>query len=209
MFHLSRSCWAVLCLALSAGPALAIDPFFPTFGNNGIDAIHYDLDLDVDPSSGKVDGEASILINAQKRLNNFTLDLHALTVSKVTVNGVAAGFSLADDKLTISPNGPIPSGGVFWLSVSYGGVPDPLPDPTAPHDALFLGWFKYKKATYVVSEPVGASTFFPVNDEPTDKASFTMGVTVPTGYTSVANGFFVGSKPIGAKRRFGGRCCSR
>src|SRR5262245_5666617 len=202
MFRLDRFCWMALALPLSSGSAFAIDPFFPTFGNNGIDAIHYNLDLDVAPSSGQLDGKASILIKAQRRLNSFTLDLHALAVSKVTVNGVQAGFSQANDKLTISPNGPIPSGAVFWLGVTYSGVPDPLPDPTAPHDAFFLGWFKYTKSTYVVSEPVGASTFFPANDEPTDKASFTIGVTVPAGYTGVANGFFVGSKPIGTKRRF-------
>jgi aminopeptidase N len=39
-----------------------------------------------------------------------------------------------------------------------------------------------------VSEPVGASTFYPANDEPTDKATFEIAVTVPRGYTAAANG---------------------
>ena len=39
-----------------------------------------------------------------------------------------------------------------------------------------------------MSEPVGASTFFPANDEPTDKARFTIAVTVPSPYGGVANG---------------------
>ncbi|MBL8413202.1 MAG: M1 family metallopeptidase [Propionivibrio sp.] len=195
-------CWLALALACGTGPALAIDPFFPTFGNNGIDVIHYNIDLDVDPVSGQLDGKTAIMIRAQKRLSSFKLDLHALAVSNVKINGIAAGFSQADDKLTITPDGPIPAGSIFWLGINYGGVPDPLIDPTASSDELFLGWFKYQDATYAVSEPVGASSFFPVNDEPTDKASYTFGITVPAGYTGVANGFFVGSKPLGSKRRF-------
>ncbi len=193
------------CLALAltwgTGPALAIDPFFPTFGNKGIDVIQYNIDLDVDPVSGQVDGKAAIMIQAQKRLSSFKLDLHVLAVSSVKINGIAAGFSQADDKLIITPQKSIPAGSIFWLGVNYGGLPAPLSDPTAP-DELFLGWFKYQDATYVVSEPVGASTFFPANDEPTDKATFNFGITVPTGYTGVANGSFLGSKRLGAKRRF-------
>ncbi len=198
--RLLLGCWVTL--AIDAAPALAIDPFFPTFGNNGIDVIHYNIDLDVNPASGRVDGKAALVILAQQRLTGFTLDLHGLKVSKVTVNGFSAGFSQAEDKLTITPKRTIPAGAVFWLGIGYGGIPDPLPDPTAPDDALFLGWFKYQNATYVVSEPVGASSFFPANDEPTDKASFTFGITVPEGYTGVANGMLVGSKPVGSKRRF-------
>jgi aminopeptidase N len=202
MFRLFRSCWAAVALAVCVSPALAIDPFFPSFGNNGINVIYYNIDLDVNPATGQLNGQAAIFTKAQERLTSFTLDLHALTVSKVTINGVSAGFNQADDKLTITPRRPIREGGVFLVNVAYSGVPDPLRDPTAPADELFLGWFKYQKSTYVVSEPIGASTFFPANDEPTDKARFTFSVTVPHGYIGVANGFLVGSKPVGTKRRF-------
>jgi aminopeptidase N len=191
------------CLfALSPSPALAIDPFFPSFGNNGIDVLHYNLELDVDPVTGRLNGKAVILIKALRPLARFKLDLHALAVSKASVNGLPASFAQAKDKLTVTPRRPIPEGGVFLVNVAYAGVPDPLPDPTAPGASLFLGWFKYQNAAYVVSEPVGASSFYPANDEPTDKATFSFGVTVPQGYAGVANGFFLGSTQAGAKRRF-------
>lgn len=193
---------SLLFLGGSAGSALAIDPFFPTFGNAGIDVVHYGIDLDVDPVSGQVNGRAAVVLRAERQLPSFNLDLHALTVSKVTVNGRTAGFAQANDKLTITPSRAIPKGSYVWVSVTYAGVPDPLPDPTAPGSDLFLGWFKHQQSTYVVSEPVGASTFFPANDEPTDKATYSFGVTVPEGYTGVANGAFVGSVPLGTKRRF-------
>ena len=67
-----------LVASLAAGSARAIDPFFPTFGNNGIDVVHYGLNLDVTPDTGRVEAEASLFIIAEKRLTSFTLDLHGL-----------------------------------------------------------------------------------------------------------------------------------
>ena len=202
MIRQCRTLLVASVLLWSAVPALAIDPFFPTFGNNGIDAVQYDINLDVNPVSGAVRGKTSILILAQRDLPNFKLDLHGLTVTRVIADGSAALFSQFDDKLTIWPSRTIAEGRKFAVSVEYGGVPQALPDPTAPGSDLLLGWFKYNNSTYVVSEPVGASTFFPANDEPTDKARYTFAITVPEGYTAVANGSFEGSAPLGTKRRF-------
>ncbi|MDR7081010.1 aminopeptidase N [Arthrobacter ginsengisoli] len=40
----------------------------------------------------------------------------------------------------------------------------------------------------VVNEPEGAATWYPVNDDPEDKATYTFRITVPEGKTAVANG---------------------
>lgn len=197
----------VLACALVVGlwinPARASDPFFPNFGNNGIDVVHYSLDLDVRPDTGGIDAWAVLTVLAEKPLSRFSLDLHALKVKRVTVNGVVAAFAQAEDKLTIIPNRTIPKGAVFRVYITYGGIPDPIQDPTAPDDpTLELGWFKYQTASYVVSEPVGASTFFPANDEPTDKARFTIAVTVPSPFGGIANGELASFRVIGGKRRF-------
>jgi hypothetical protein len=64
-----------LATGMAASPAAAIDPFFPTFGNNGINVIHYDFDLEVAPGPGTLDGSAELLILGQKRLEAFSLDL--------------------------------------------------------------------------------------------------------------------------------------
>lgn len=192
-----------LAVTLAAGPAAAIDPFFPGFGNNGIDVLHYDLDLDVSPTSGRLDAEADLLVFAQQRLTSFTLDLAGLKVSQATISGVPAKFTQSGGKLTITPRWPIAPFSTFKLSVDYAGVPKPIQDPTAPDDPdLRLGWFRYGDVSYVVSEPVGASTFFPANDEPTDKASFTIAVTVPQTYVGVANGTLKSIRAIGMKKRF-------
>jgi aminopeptidase N len=191
-----------LAIGMGASPAAAIDPFFPTFGNDGIDVIRYALDLEVTPGPGTLDGSAKLTIRAETRLEEFSLDLAGLEVSRVTVNGVAAPFEQADDKLIVTPREPIRKGKVFRLAVAYAGRPDPTPDPTAPGSGIDLGWFTDGNASYVVSEPVGASTFYPANDEPTDKARFSIAVTVPPPYTAAANGVLRSERTTGAKTRF-------
>ena len=42
-----------------SGPARAIDPFFPTFGNHGIDVRHYAVKLDVDAGTHRIAGRAA------------------------------------------------------------------------------------------------------------------------------------------------------
>jgi aminopeptidase N len=189
-------------LAMGSTAALAIDPFFPSFGNDGIDVLHYNIGLDVDPVAGSLKGKTLLAIKAERRLTAFTLDLHGLTVSSVRVNGMLAQFTRNGDKLRIVPRLALATDSLFVVSVDYAGVPDALPDPTAPGQGLFLGWLKYRNSTYALSEPVGASTFFPANDEPTDKATYTIGITVPTGYRGVANGAPLGSLSFGVKTRF-------
>jgi aminopeptidase N len=191
-----------LAIGMGASPAAAIDPFFPTFGNNGINVIHYDLDLEVAPEPGTLDGRAEFVIIALKWLEEFSLDLAGLDVSRVTVNHVPTDFEQAHDKLIVMPHEPIHRGSVFKLAVAYAGRPEPIPDPTAPGSGLDLGWFTYGDASYVVSEPVGASTFYPANDEPTDKATFSIAVTVPAGYTAAANGVLRSVRTTGRETRF-------
>ena len=119
MRRLPRFSALALATGMAASPAAAIDPFFPTFGNNGIDVIHYDLDLEVVPGPGTLDGSAELLILAERWLEEFSLDLAGLDVSRVTVNDVSADFEQANDKLIVMPREPIPRGSVFTLSVAY------------------------------------------------------------------------------------------
>ncbi|HEX2505276.1 MAG TPA: M1 family aminopeptidase, partial [Gaiellaceae bacterium] len=50
------------------------------------------------------------------------------------------------------------------------------------------GFFHTDDGTLVVGEPHVAATWYPVNDHPIDKASYTFRITVPAGLEAVANG---------------------
>jgi aminopeptidase N len=61
--------------------------------------------------------------------------------------------------------------------------------PTSTSDELVnIGWIRYRTGIYVASEPSGASTWFPVNDHPLDKATYSFEITVPKPYIVAANG---------------------
>ena len=185
-----------------SGPAGAIDTFFPTFGNQGIDVRHYAVKLEVDPKSHSVDGQAILQITATRKLETFSLDLSRLKASSVKIDGVTARWRQEPGKLIVLPAKAIAKGQRFALQVVYGGFPKPIPDPTVDgSDAPGLGWTNWRATSYVVSEPVGAGTWYPVNDEPTDKAGYRFTITVSKPYVAVANGVPLSVTDLGAKRR--------
>ena len=62
------------------------DPYFAGLGNGGYDVAHYDLSLDVDAVQNHLAGTATITARAIVDLASFSLDLHWLEVSAVSVD---------------------------------------------------------------------------------------------------------------------------
>jgi aminopeptidase N len=198
------TCIAVVAMVLFAGPAtLAIDPFFPSFGNTGIDVQHYDLQIILGDNPNVLTGHAVLSIKATAKLAEFTLDLHHLDVSIVEVDGRPATFEVVGDKLKITPRRIIPRHREFQVMIAYEGQAEAIQDPTLPDDpTVTLGWMTFADTAYVASEPVGASTFFPANDEPDDKATFDITVPVPKPLIAAANGRLRKVRNLGATRSF-------
>ena len=63
------------------------------------------------------------------------------------------------------------------VTVAYGGTTGQPEDNTG---ALY-GWVSFDDGAFVANEPEGASTWYPVNDVPYDKATYSYTVTVPDG----------------------------
>lgn len=203
--HASRlTAAALLGLIVGADRAQAIDPFFPTFGNNGYDVKHYAVNLDVDARRHRLSGRAVLTVRATKELASFTLDLSGLEVTGVRIDGATARFGREVGKLRVRPAAPIAKGRKFTVVIAYRGAPATIPDPTVddPSSIPGLGWSNYLTNSYVVSEPVGAGTWFPVNDEPTDKATYRVVVTVDKPFTAVSNGALRSVTDLGSRRRF-------
>ena len=162
------------------------DSFYPLLGNGGYDVLHYHIDLDVEPSENTIDAVTTFTAVATGDLDKFNLDFLGLKVSVVTVDGVDAEFSRNGQEMTIQPVEPVSSGAQFTVAVSYSGTPQPVDDPGVPF--LALGWHAMNGVIYTVSQPSGAMTWYPNNNHPTDKATFTFQITVPDGVTAAATG---------------------
>jgi aminopeptidase N len=172
------------------------DPYYANLGNGGYDVDHYDLAITVaDPKQNHIAGQATITAKATQSLSRFDLDLLGLDVQSVTVDGAAATsveLAGAPGELVVTPAQPIESQHIFTTAIAYSGEPKPRSDPSLP---IGVGWISQGDGSFVLSEPDGASTWFPVNDHPSDKATYTFHIDVPDGTAAVANGDLEGTGP--------------
>jgi aminopeptidase N len=160
------------------------------------------------PGDGRIDGVTAVEAVATRRIRELTLDLHGLHVDDVGIGiGDAPGprhsvpFRRIGDRLVVELTRPIAGGRPFHTTVLYGGVPRAVGDPTGPPGAGELGWQRLRNGdVYVVSEPIGARTWFPANDQPGDKATFDVAMTVPSRFTAAANGHLRATGHHGRRR---------
>jgi aminopeptidase N len=160
------------------------DPFFPLAGNGGIDVRDYSLKLAYDPGTRRLDGTATLTVAATQDLSRFDLDLRGFDLGVVTVNGAPAATARDGQELVITPKSLIKQGAVFTVAVPYSGVPVTVVDP----DGSSEGWVFTGDGAVVVNEPQGSPGWYPANDTPQDKATYTIAMTVPDGLTAVGNG---------------------
>jgi len=162
------------------------DTYYPTYGNGGYDVRNYRLDVAYKPSNDQLQGTAHIRAKSTQRLCRFNLDLDGLLVHRVVVDGDKARFRRAGQELTVIPDDTIGKGDRFKVEISYGGIPTEF---QIPGTDIRTGFMATPEGATVAGQPEVAAGWFPVNDHPLDKASYTFNVTVPNGYEVVANGF--------------------
>lgn len=195
------------------------DPLFPQIGNGGYDAQHYRIALDYDPATNSFNSARTVMYaRAERTLKEFSLDFQDLPVSRVEVNGRTASFSQVDATPALSANPavtqpqklvvtPHPSsrpkaGRSFTVDVQYSGTPEAVIDT----DESMEGWIRACfpltppqtcDGSFVVNEPIGAQSWFPSNNYPSDKATFDTSIRVPQGTTALGVGELVSRKDNG------------
>jgi aminopeptidase N len=165
------------------------DTLFPHQGNGGYDVDSYFIRLTW-TRPNHIEAVTNIHAVATQDLSSFNLDLYKLTILDIEVDGDEAGFSRAGSDVTITPAAPIPAGSEYSVRVHYAGRPTTYVDPDGSPD----GWIKTPDGATVLSEPVGAMTWFPNNNTPRDKAFVSVRVTAPKKLEVVSNGRLNGVK---------------
>jgi aminopeptidase N len=192
---------APLDLGPHPGAAGVGDALYPGLGNGGFDVLHYDLELAVDMDTGRIDAQAALAARADQPLSSFHLDLFGLTVDGVAVDGAPARFVRHGRELVVVPAAALSAGAGFEVVVDYRGLPDLAPDPGIPF-VPGVGWWRRDSGVYVVSEVVGAASWYPGSDHPTDKATYTIGVTVDEPWVVAANGELATVEELDGARRY-------
>lgn len=173
------------------------DEYFPTAGNGGYDVVHYDLDLTVDVSTGWLEGEATIEAVGLASIGSFNLDLEAVEVEAVEVDGVPVDFLHSDGELTVFAD--LDPGRSFTTAVAYSGVAGQVDTPAV---RIPNGWLRSTDGLFTINEPGGAPTWYPVNNHPSDKATYRISVGVTEPYVAVSNGMLAGAPSTDGDRTF-------
>ncbi|MEU4420270.1 M1 family metallopeptidase [Actinoplanes sp. NPDC024001] len=166
------------------GSAGVGDPYYPLDGNGGYDVKHYDLAVTYAPATDALAGTVKIRARATQHLSAFNLDLDGLTIRSVTVDGRPATWSRAGTEVTVTPRRSLSRGESFDTRIVYDGVPKVIQDP----DLGDGGAFTTDDGVIILGEPDVAQAWFPSNDHPSDKASFSIALTVPKDLQAISNG---------------------
>ncbi|MCZ4499090.1 MAG: family peptidase [Marmoricola sp.] len=169
------------------------DPYVPGHGDASYDVTHYDLALRYRPQTNRLDGDATLDCRAVQPVISLTLDLHGLQVAKVTGPGVGR-WAQRGSKVHVTLKTPAKAGDDFELKLRYSGTPSSVPSATLG-DA---GWEELTDGVIVAAQPHGAPSWFPCNDRPDSKATYTFSVATPPDYYVAISGDLVSSTRSGS-----------
>lgn len=182
------------------GPPGVGDSLYPHLGNGGYDVQHYTLELTVNEvATGDLVGKTTIDARATQNLSSFNLDFIGFEITTLTVNGQSAEFARSGQELTITPSTSLVAQEPFTVEIQYQGMPGEMESTAIP---IQTGWITFAGGSFVLSEPDGAASFYPVNDHPLDKASYTFRVTVPKPFEAAANGILTETVDNGGTTTF-------
>lgn len=174
------------------------DALFPGLGNAGIDVTHIDLALSWSPADHALTATATLDITALSPLASFHLDFSGFDLDEVVVNDRSAGASRTGGELIVTPTATLGTG-PFHVRIRYHGIPEPGADTVGRP----LGWLSTASGgAYTLAEPGGAHYWFPSNDHPSDKATYTLHIEVPEPLVAVGNGQLVSTTATRSRRTY-------
>lgn len=174
----------------AAGAAGIGDPYYPTSGNGGYEVDEYLIDLTYDPVGNRLSGSTTLVLTAIEPglLGSFHLDLQpTMEVSAVHVNGETAAFEHPGAELIITPTSGLKSGTQSKVDITYAGQPAAIAGGAA--NLGDGGWYRTPSGGAVaIGEPFSGSAWYPVNEHPSDPASYQVTATVPQKWSVISNG---------------------
>ena len=163
-----------------------------------LDVLHYNLKFDLHPAKKLLDGDV-IISGFLKDSLVKRIDLNFydnFNIKKVTLNNnVVNDYSYTGTSFSVPVSFSVLD--TFNLRIIYEGTPRKL-----GFGSFAFGNFNGSSVIYSLSEPVYASTWYPCNDRPDDKALLDMYITNDSEKVSVSNGKLIDITNNGNKRTY-------
>ena len=161
------------------------------------DVLHYDLNFNLFPQKNEIKASCIILakvgeLKSKRIVLNF---YNNLKIEKVLLNNIKVSFSRDNEHLYIPRNNITKD--TISIFIKYSGTPKSL-----GFGSFNFKHFKKEPVVYTLSEPIFASTWFPCNDIPIDKATADIKITNDSSFVSVSNGKLVDIVSEGGKKTY-------
>jgi aminopeptidase N len=171
---------------------------YVTDNQRKIDILHYDLFFDLFPDQKKFDASAVIKgLVKEEGLKSIELNFYDnFEISEIKLNGIKSEYINEDKLLAINSEDSVPLD-TFELEVTYSGTPK-----KAGIEGFVFGKINGTSLVYNLSEPSYASSWYPCNDFPSDKALLDIRIKNDSSQVSISNGLLIGTEDDGDRRTY-------
>ena len=158
-----------------------------------LDIEHYKIELSLFPEAMALAGTVTLIGRATAPTRTIKIDAaDNLTITEVRLNGGPETFTRTADKVTLAVPSLLSKNDTFTLTVSYRGRPRIT---GRLGSGMFISSHGGFPVIATLSEPYGAPTWWPCIDNPADKTTAEIVVTVPSGYVVASNGLLQSVRP--------------
>ena len=149
------------------------------------DVLHYTIKISLNTTEQQIAGDVSLNMKFIDLPSGvILLNLYDnLTIDSLLVDGKTAEFMLKGRRLAVTLPTEYSPADTFTVRVLYHGKPKNL-----GYSSFKFGEINGNQLVGTLSEPEFASTWFPCNDRPDDKAFLDMYIKNDSSFTSVSNG---------------------
>lgn len=160
------------------------------FAQNGaadtIDALHYDLKLDIGNKTHKrIEGSAAVTLRILQPVDSIGLELGTSNIDSVWVNGIVSNYSYRAPLLQIPYSGN--GGDTVTITIFYRKGQQIMPQGWGGFYFDDEIYYNLGIAIYQYPHNVGKA-WFPCRDNFTDKATYHFSITAPRGWKAICTG---------------------
>jgi aminopeptidase N len=156
-----------------------------------VDVLHVAIDITPDFKARTIRGVTSIrFAPIARKLEEFSLDAIDLRVSSVSANTAISGYSVTDEKITITFGQPIPPGQETTVVITYEAEPKKGLYFRTPE----LGYSEQDMHLFSQGEAHEAPHWFPSYDYPNERSTSEVTCRVPKDMTVLSNGSLISEK---------------
>ncbi len=165
-------------------------------GPQPFDMLSYKLDINLAMTNNALQGKSLMTMKLKRNVDSLVLNSVGLSLDTVRVDGILkiARIDTTTETFTINLNGRRNAGDTLRIEIAYRRTQG-YRRPSSRQ-----GYYFFRDTIglpsnlgYTFSEPSDARFWMPCYDEPWEKATAEMNLTIPTGYIAASNGKLLGT----------------